>query len=319
MVSRDNGENWEEIVLPYPATDIQKIKCIGSDTVFVSTWQAEGAFLSRSFDSGATWESGFITDNPNEYVSDIAITSAGYVFVSLNAYFNNMGGVFKSEDGGATWEYAGLLNHQVMTIETNSHDDVFTGDWWVMEDQLPGIHAIYDIGGSFESVFYSTYITDIVITSQDIIYATANESVVCSYDNGQTFEYIDDDLSSILKMLHIGSDNHLYGAKNKRLVKSLDPIITGIDDNFKANQSMSISIYPNPVDNNLHVYILSEIQVSKSYPVFIYDLFGRLIRHDLVNMLNDHFCLNVGDLSPGIYHIEIGIENKHLSSKFLKQ
>lgn len=142
IVSENIGESWEEINLPPPSYgNVMKILCIGQDTIYVSTWEDEGSFITFSFNGAETWEYSYVTDHPNEYISDIDVSNTGEIFVSLNGYFVDQGGVYKSADGGATWTYVGLLNHQVMTLEINSNDDVFTGDWWVMNNDTPGIHC----------------------------------------------------------------------------------------------------------------------------------------------------------------------------------
>jgi len=254
IVSKDNGESWEDIDLPPPSYgNVIKIYCIGQDTIYVSTWESEGAFITRSFDSGETWEYSFITDNPNEYVSDIAKSATGDIFVSLSGFFIGQGGIYKSEDGGATWEYVGLLNHQVMSIGINSNNDVFTGDWWVMNDDTPGIHALYEGAGAFDLIFDAYFVTDIAINSENHIYATANESVIRSIDNGQTFEYIDDNLSSYMQLLSIDNDGYVYAARSKSLVKSINSTEISILDGFIT--------YPNAVGtplSNVHINLLQQ-------------------------------------------------------------
>ena len=317
MVSSDNGDTWEEIELPINS-NIMKILCVGQDTIFVSIWADNGAFLTRSFDSGETWESCFITDHPNEYVSDIAISNTGDIYVSVSAFFMDMGGVYKSEDGGATLEYIGLLNHQVMTIEINSNDDVFTGDWWVMNYETPGIHTLYEGAGGFELIFDAYHATDIVINSENHIYATANEGVVRSFDNGQTFEYIDDDLSSNMKILHIGYEGFLYAARYNRLVKSINPIVTGIDENKRINLFANIRLFPNPVVDVLYVNIVSNSNNRYARKVRIYNLFGELILRNETTISGDYFRLDVSNLAVGFYLIEILNDNKIFTSNFIK-
>jgi hypothetical protein len=64
------------IVLASPSYgNIMKILCVGQDTICVSSWESEGAFIAKSFDTGGTWKHIFVTDNQNGCVSDIAISS----------------------------------------------------------------------------------------------------------------------------------------------------------------------------------------------------------------------------------------------------
>lgn len=72
----DNCDTWDVIELPPPSYgNIMKILCVGQDTICVSSWESEGAFIAKSFDTGGTWKHIFVTDNQNGCVSDIAISS----------------------------------------------------------------------------------------------------------------------------------------------------------------------------------------------------------------------------------------------------
>lgn len=320
MISKDNGESWDEIdLLPPSYGSVEKILCIGQDTIFVSTWEDEGGFITRSFDGGDTWEGSFITDNPNEYASDIAISNTGEVFVSLSAFFVDMGGVFKSIDGGVIWEYVGLLNHQVMTIEINSNNDVFTGDWWVLDyNENPGIFAHYEGIGVFELIFDAVYATDIIINAENHIYATANEGVIRSFNNGLSFEYVNDELSNNLNMLHLGVENYLYAAKKKRLVKSINPI-TSVDANDSGRFSPKIRIYPNPVNTVLNVHMISLPNIEDCFEICIYDIVGKLVHKNEKSFVGNTFQLDVSNLLTGPYLLKMFSKNKEFEIKFIKK
>jgi photosystem II stability/assembly factor-like uncharacterized protein len=101
QVSTDNGETWEEIILP-SVGNILKIHCHGTDTIYVSRWADFGACLLRSPNSGQTWEEIFSTVNhSSEHVKDIAISESGTIYLGLKSYQPDMGGVYKSEDNGS--------------------------------------------------------------------------------------------------------------------------------------------------------------------------------------------------------------------------
>lgn len=322
MVSHDNGDSWEVIELPPPSYgNIMKILCLGQDTIFVSSWESEGAFITKSFNGGVTWDYNFITDHQDEYVSDIAISNTGDIYVSVSAFFMDMGGVYKSEDGGATWEYIGLLNHQVMTIEINSNNDIFTGDWWIMNNDTPGIHALYEGTNTFDLIFDSYFVTDIVIDPNDNIYAAANEGVVFSADNGLTFEQIEDELSATIEFLHISSDDHLYGIRFNRLVKSIYPIITGTNENSNYGINELVKTYPNPAHRILKIHLSSISNTDNFCEVFIYDIYGKLIFINKKAFLRDNYQLEIeiSQLALGFYLIKIQHNGKLYNSSFIKK
>jgi hypothetical protein len=276
-VSYNNGQSWDDINLPPPSYgNVIKILCIGQDTIYVSTWETEGSFITYSFDSGYTWEYSYVTDHPNEYVSDIDITSTGEIFVSVSGFFWDQGGVYKSGDNGFSWEYVGLFNHQVITLEINSTNDVFTGDWWVMNNDTPGIYALYTGTNTFDLIFDAYHATDIVIDANDHIYAAANEGVVYSYDDGQTFEQIEDELSATIEFLYIGSDGHIYGIRFNRLIKSIYPIITGTNENYNKGMNELVKAYPNPFNETTQIWF--KLENESSVMINIYDYTGKRIK-----------------------------------------
>jgi len=316
-VSDDNGENWEEIELPTNG-NIVEILCVGSDTIYVGAAESGGGRLIRSIDSGNTWDNLFLSGNPSEFISDIAISSTGDIYVSIGGYFLNTGGVYKSGDGGETWEFLGLNNHQVFAMAINSTGDIFTGDWYTMGEEYPGIYALYNGDEEFELMLGATDCTDIVIDEDDNIYATANEWVVRSFDNGQSFEYISDELSAVLRTLHIDNNGFLFGTKKHHLVKSLSPIITSIN-NYSADVNESTCVFPNPVIDIL--YIRTElISSSTGYcKINIYDVFGNIVFENKKFFFEDIIYLNLHELEPGFYLISIQKDDNIFNSSFIKK
>jgi hypothetical protein len=320
VVSKDNGNTWEEIVLPVPSYgNVIKILCIAQDTIYVSTWENEGSFITYSFDGGDTWEYSYVTDHSNEYISDIDVSSTGEVFVSTSGFFWDQGGVYKSADGGATWTYVGLLNHQVMTLEINSNDEVFTGDWWIINNDTPGIHALYEGTNTFDLIFDSYFDTDIVIDTQDNIYITASENVFYSIDNGQYFYRIEDTLSNFMQFLIIDNNSYLYAARSKSIVRSLDPLITVIDDSHSVKLIENVEAYPNPVCTNLYLKIESKPKHTSFYEVFIYDIYGKLIYINENTFFGDYYQLDVSQLARGLYLIKIQQNRELFKTWFIKK
>lgn len=317
-VSYDNGENWVNIEPPPPCLgNIMKIHCKGTDTVYVGSWENEGSFITFSFDGGMNWEHSWITKNHNEYVSDIDIRNTGEIFVSTSGFFYNQGGVYRSIDDGFKWDHVGLLNHQVLTLEVNSKNEVFTGDWWVLNNDVFGIHGLYEKSDTFNLIFDAFHVTDIEIDTNDYIYSAANESVVCSYDNGQSFEYIDDPLSSNLEYLHIGPFGHLFGTRIKRLVKSIEPLITGTKEGID-NVSGYICIYPNPAEGILNLSLKSGFNERFPSEILIYDVLGNLICSYMKVLTEERCQLNINHLTQGLYFIKIIQGNLIYNSIFIK-
>jgi photosystem II stability/assembly factor-like uncharacterized protein len=317
LVSKDNGEIWENIELtPAAYGNVMKILCIGNDTIYVSTWEASGSFINYSFDGGDTWNYSYVTNHSGlEYVSDIDVLSTGEIFVSINGFSWGEGGVYKSTDAGVSWESVGLFNHQVMTLEINANNEVFTGDWWVINNDPPGIHALYEGTNTFDFIFDAYHVTDIVIDTDETIYAAANEGVVYSLDNGLTFNQIEDELSRYIEYLHISHNWFLYGTNQDKLVRSIDPI-TKVVETYESEKT--VSTYPNPTNNFLTVKVEQKHWQNNPYEVHVYSITGKVVYKNKGRFESDHFLMNVSLLTSGYYLIEIKQRDYIYKSSFVK-
>ncbi len=319
LKSIDNGITWTSLPLPELGGNV-KIVTQGTDTLYVSQWASNGAVLLRSINSGADWEELFATTgHPGEYISDIEISNTGIIYISLMCFFQDMGGVFQSTNNGLNWEHVGLLNHQIRGMAINSNDDVFTSDWYTMnDDEIPGIYALYQGATEFELKRYVSDGCDIVIDSEDHIFVAANESVLQSADNGETFEYIDEPLSQYIQILQLDDSGYIYGAIHNKLIRSIYPTITSIDTKDQIDLSHIINISPNPATYFININLLPRLVNSQHITISIYDQYGKQCINRTINIIDNHIQIDVSYLKPGIYYIGIYDENTVLNSKFIK-
>ncbi len=320
-VSNDNGETWADIeITSFSEGTIHKILCIDNDTIYLGLWPDNGALFVLSVDGGNTWHSSNVTDKQNEYISDIDITSDGIIYVSTMGYFFDQGGVYKSEDGGYSWDYVGLLNHQILALEINSNNDVFTTDWWVIDyNENPGIHALYNGTDEFVRILPATDGRDLAINGEDIIYACYHSKEAYSQDNGQSFQLIEDDElpTNHLYNLHIDNENYIYGTNPKFVVKSINPTITGINTANKTIKK-NIQIFPNPIVDMLNAYIKTSRNNSSPVIVYIYDVSGQLQYKNTEVLTNNQLKINTTPLISGIYVLKVCIEDQIFIQKFIK-
>jgi hypothetical protein len=187
-----------------------------------------------------------------------------------------------------------------------------------MGDETIGIHALYEGANNFELIFSAYNVTDIVIDSNDDIYATANEYVARSFDNGQSFEILNEGLSGNLKTLHISANNFLFATRHDILVKSRTSIFTSIGDNKALDVSVQIKLSPNPVQNVLNVQLISELKFESFCTVCVYDNFGRLVQKSETAILGNSLQVDISNYAAGLYSIVLIKHNKILTSKFIK-
>lgn len=320
--STNNGQNWENIEPDIGVYgNILDIKLKG-DTIFVSIW-SNTAVLLRSTDNGVSWEISFQSDNSNEYVSDVAISSIGDIYLSLMCFFPSMGGIYKSEDGGETWEYAGLINHQIYSVEFNSNDDLFIGVWSDFINATGGLYAIYNGSDTIEELLFGPSVTEMVINSDDDIYfADVPGGIIRSQDNGQTFEYVNEGLSGEVGRMSIDNQGFIYLASmysSSRLAKSIDPTITGLETEPLIYLSHNFRIIPNPAKYYINLMIPNEFVSSKSCTLLIYNISGILIYCENLMSWENKFQMDISNFMPGIYSLKVFNENSSMTAKFIKK
>ncbi len=95
----------------------------------------------------------------------------------------------------------------------------------------------------------------------------------------------------------------------------VDPLTAGQDE---LTNEMEINVYPNPVENDLFINILSG---SVAHRIEIYDASGRLVYSDNIENMNNLINVNVSDLHSGIYLMTITGDDQHVrhTERFIKR
>jgi len=308
--SSDNGETWSSILPDIGAYgNILDILCLG-DTIFASLWMGD-ASLVRSTDNGQTWSLVFFINNGNEYVSNIVKSNSGILYLGLNAYFENMGGVYKSDDGGDNWQFIGLLNYQVSALALNSADDLFAGSWGGLSNSTSsGLYVLRSGDVEWETLLANPQVSDIIINSEDEIYFSSSwpNGVVRSLNNGETFELINEGLP-IGPMGDLAIDNlgFLYVSSefsSNFLAKTIDPTVS-ISDKDNIESINPYIIYPNPANNLLCVKAKNKTHIFNIEIFNFYNSIGKLLISEHFSS-TDNFIISVSELPAGLNFVEIG-------------
>jgi len=309
--SYDNGNSWNNINLPING-GISKIYCINQDTLMLGSGLNDGAILLRSPDRGITWDTLFMTENhTSEFVSDIAISGNGDIYISLMCYFPDMGGVYKSTDNGNSWEFVGLLSHQVMDVEINSFGDVFIGVFCDFDIGGGGIYALYHDSLEIHECLFGPFINGLVVNSANDIYAGSGmpDGIIQSLDIGLTFEFQNSGLPPGPKgKLFKDSKDYIYAlpdAPSNRIYRTVEPTFTSIYDIFRKNSNAQIEICPNPVHEILQGFLpLAKISNDEHFITLI-EPSGKILIHKLIDLKENSFQINVNFLKPGLYFLII--------------
>lgn len=318
--SADNGQTWESMLIPDYGGNV-KIVAQGMDTLFVSQWASDGACLLRSVNGGYDWTIVFSTQNhTSEYVSDIAFAQNGYIYISLMCFFSNMGGVYKSMDGGNTWVFIGLLNHQVQEVEVNAQGDVFIGVFSDFEQGTGGIYAIYHDNPQLVECM-NAQINGLCINSAGHIYAATGwpDGVAVSKDNGDTFIYENTGLPNFpMRNTQIDFFNYVYvrpNAPSNLIYRTSNPTV-GINWT-KTKPHNTINIYPNPATNSVICKIF-DLVTDKAIEYKIVDVCGNEVLKGALNPISNTYAIDITSLKNACYCIAFIINNSIYYSNFIK-
>ena len=316
--SHDNGITWDSVNFPVIG-NIVELKAIGNDTVFLSQWVGSGSLIHRSVDAGETWKVVYENQHYNEYITDIIQSNDGSFYASAMGFFNNQGGVYKSTDGGDTWQFIGLNNCMIRALAVNSKGDLFAGSWGGFGNETGGVYILRNGTDTWIPPLYGYPISGMVINSQDAIYCSSDYfiGVVRSVDDGVTFELYNSGLgTSIRESIIIDKDEYLYADNQYTVAKTVNttvgnrlPLVEDVDN---------IIAFPNPCFNN-YITLQCENPSITSSMIQIVDMQGHILIEKRINIdPNSKIVIDVTSLHKGTYLLQLISGNKKYKSTFVK-
>ncbi len=315
--SIDNGQTWDPILPDIGVYgNILSILAEG-DTLFISVWSGQ-VLLIRSMDGGQTWESVFTTTHDSEKITDIIKSANGVIYFSLTGYFADTGGVYKSEDGGETWNFIGLFNSMVSSLAMNTSGDLFAGSWDGYAPDYAGVYVLRNGSQDWEALITGPQINVLIVNSDNHIYCTSSwpNGVIRSLDNGENFELIIDGLpAGMMNELVLDSLGFLYVTNPGTLARSINTTVSVQEMN---TLNAHLIQYPNPVKDVINIKIIFN-EKPESFEIVIYNNIGELvISKECTLFKEDQIQIDVSDIKPGIYIITYIFSKSKISSKFIK-
>ncbi len=322
--SSDNGQTWQSFTMPDYGGKV-KIVAQGNDTLFVSQWAANGALLLKSENGGLDWEVVFTTENhTSEYIHDITISPDGTIFISLNCFFPDMGGVYKSTNGGTSWEFIGLLQHQVTEVELNTQGDLFIGVYSNFLGGGGGVYAVYHDNPQIVECIFGPNVLGLALNSAGHIYAGTAwpHGILVSTDNGLSFHFENNGLPYYpIGKIESDNDDYVYALMESNshfIYRSIEPTVTSVKDINISEPNKVLSISPNP-SNNMVVGRFNTTITDGLYDFRITELSGRNISCNKINIGKSTFGLDVSHLLPGFYVLTVYINESVYSANIIKR
>lgn len=317
--SLDNGNSWDTLYHPY--SNVVVIKH-GFDSVVLAGGFTEYAIM-RSGDYGATWDTvlSLPPSNPmhTERIKDFLFSENGVIFAGCHDNFGVNSGVYKSTDYGITWDFFGLPVISIFSLAFDTGGDLLagtlatgiyrydftTGNWNLLENYL-----------SVEEIIVNQY-NDIYLACSQFPYSLGGVKV--SYDNGQTFEYINSGLNEYdINDFAIDPNGHLLASNYTpgELYISFDPITHSNSDQF-SNHPSSLRCVPNPTNDIACVHFDNYNSKSLSCKINLYTLDGKLIE-SFSGIERFPYQLNMFGKPAGVYIVQLIFCNNIIVSKIIK-
>jgi hypothetical protein len=292
--------------------------------IYMSGWGGDIVFSSAT--SGMPTTAGaFQTSSPNGYDFYLMALSPNAAALTYATYF---GGTCSREhvDGGTSrFDKRGVI-YQSVCAGCGGYDDfpVTTGAW----PNTPGNpnHSSNCNNGVFKFDFQVANVSASFISSNVVdgcAPLTINfTNTSTGYTNYTWYFGPGDTTSTILNPVKTFTAAGIYTVtlvvKDNGTCNKIDSTIsyitvsicTGIDEKRPAENL--VSIFPNPSTGNVSIVSLSEIE-----SIFVFDSQGRKIYADDHKTKNAH--LNISDFAPGIYFLNLLMDNKPYYYKLIKE
>ena len=230
------------------------------------------------------------------------------------------GGVYRSVDGGDSWEHIGLTDHYVSSLAMNSSGNLFAGTRGHYSLYVGGVYVLHEGQTEWVNLNDEELVTTMVINSEDEIYIGCSTldffwgGVRCSMDNGQTWEDIsletmyDRDIESLI----LGPQEHLYALEYNSptpLYKSVNSTITSVPVNRNEDSLLTYN-YPNPFSGFTTIQWDNSSQ-DKYIRLIITDALGSILHNKVIDNRGYYIYHNILT-KPGIlFYSLVGKHNTY--------
>jgi hypothetical protein len=300
-LSADNGNTWQQANTGLPAINLTNLYAFNN--VLYATYQSGAIYTST--DGGTTWT---LKGNTGIYVVNLASYNGALYAGTSSA------GVSKSTDGGATWSAVntGIAAGDLQVYGSGVHNGslyigTYSGKVYKFTDATSSWTQIFTAGAAVRD-FYT--IGNALMTGGDNgFHYSLDDGTTWQADNagltGNAFYILD---------LHASNQNlfasDFYGGVYKRSLSELGIIIPNAV-NEVANVEESITLFPNPATNTIHI-----TGTAKLLSYNITDITGRQVTQQTANAQN---TIDISNLNNGIYLCTLTTNKGTTIQKFVKQ
>ena len=312
---------WEKVFQPSGNT-------LAIEPGFNNTIFGGSSGVNRSSDDGYTWEK--IENIPgleNCGVYGLSARSEDTIYLAATDHMAG-GGVYRSIDGGDTWQYIGLEGHYAKAISLNSNGDIYSGCTGQHYYGWGGVYKLTSGSDTWDTLSYWPMIRAMVITQEDVIFcgfwttSQAKGGVMHSEDDGETW-VIDT----------IGMGNHgvtdlvmdnterlyaLAGYTNINLYRTSLPV--SLEHQLELKPHIRTYCVPNPFSFRAMIYFGKPSNSSADLHLNIYSIDGKkmvtmaLSRNEVGQ---EKILIERNNLTKGMYSYTISGTSFYCVGKFI--
>ncbi|MEI6090693.1 MAG: T9SS type A sorting domain-containing protein [bacterium] len=294
-ITTDAGDSWNVITSEFKEDCVRDLKPFGNIIVAASN---TGIYFSNS--TYQNWTKSKNLTIPN--ISELAVNHPN-VYITVG-----YGEIALTKNDGVNWivKKTGFENQWINAIAVNDND-LFVG----IEK---GILLSNDEGENWTLLNPNTemrYVSTIMAYGSNILVGTSDEGVFLSKDYGNTWAQINSGLCSrFINKFLIDGDNVFVATGNNGLLTAKLSDFGIVSVNEKAVPEDDISIYPNPVQNDINISF-NEI-VSQNSEIRIFDMLGQQVAGSRIPSGAKEWKLNLEGLPRGVYIVKVNDKIKRI-------
>ena len=313
-VLRINSDGWEIFNESNSGLPLNLVRSVTTDqegNLWVGTW---GAGIAKMIGSQWTTYNTSNSDIPHNGVFVVELDYLGHVWVGM---YNQGATMFN----GTTWETFNTSNSDLP--QNNVRNITFDGNeavWFGTDDGLArktnaGIWNVY----TFENIGYSFHraFDGVQESAGKVFFATDGGLISFNQTDFSVSTVQNSNLRSniILSIAQIENGNLWLGTRNNGV--SFYSPQGGLGTNNLISDSRSLSIYPNPTTNDV-TFNLDE-SMNENLGVEVRNALGQtVVTQKVTHSSGQSHNLNLGGLTPGVYHLTVQSSNILITKTFCK-
>jgi photosystem II stability/assembly factor-like uncharacterized protein len=250
--SVDEGRTWLLDINDFKGIyDIELVP--GTQVIYMTVIKDGRGKLMKSDNNGESWFEVYTEKDESSYLTaiDVHDSNLGHIFIA-----NSKGGLFKSEDGGATWKNLFWADSLIRKIES----DKINPNIIYLATNSRGLLMSENRGNDFKEIIEGGYIYNVVAhpTRESFVYVSFEEGLQKSLNRGATWTAIDtlvkpEELVSRGLAINPANPKEIFYTSGKTFYKSTNEGETWLPVQFNVGASIeTIQINTN---NTQFIYV----------------------------------------------------------------